>query len=525
MSYLINKTGIGSYSKSNDTGLGSLGGSGDITSEFYEMEPAIVLDIILDENHQLLKNKNIDVSSFPDNYKNTTPDIKDVDYTWIGRALVRQCFSQQGIKQDRLNWAMPLDVTGIVEYPLLNETVIVVKYFGNLYYTRRLNLRGFVNNNGDYKLEKVYGINNGTQTNTGAESLLTNKKNKNSDYIGSLGDYFISNNKIRRLRKFEGDTSIESRFGQSIRFSSYDSVRQNDISKYPDYKTDKEKSSIYGGGNPMILIRNRQRKIGMDNAISSHPKLPEIPIISDVEKNVGGLIDEDINHDGSSIHITSGLTTSKWQPTVYKSMFSSGKEEQALYSPNKSSNFIYPILNGDQIVINTDRLILSSRFGETFHYSKKRFGIVTDSECTIDAQDQIVMTTNNKTVINSPAIYLGQYDETNEPVLLGQTSVDWLFDLCNWLLAHTHWYLHNHPKTGGPSPEQTQLSVQQQQLKVLQSNLNTLMSRRVFVTGGGHAPGANGVAPENYDGTGKSVSINVINGNGVPGGFKGANRR
>ena len=96
-----------------------------------------------------------------------------------------------------------------------------------------------------------------------------------------------------------------------------------------------------------------------------------------------------------------------------------------------NSSFQYPVLNGDQIVINTDRLILSSRYGEPFHYSKKRYGIVTDNEYTLDAHQQIVLTTNAKTVINSPAIYLGQYDQTGEPALLGQTTVNWLYQLCN----------------------------------------------------------------------------------------------
>jgi hypothetical protein len=535
MSYFTNKSGVGSYSKLNDTGLGSLGGSGvGITPEFYEMEPAIVLDVILDENHPLLKSKKLDISSFPDNYKDTTPSSTDADCTWIGRALVRQCFSQQAMAKDKLNWAIPLDVTGIVEYPLINETVIVVKYFGNLYYTKRLNIRGFVNNSGDYKLEKVYGINTGSGV-FGPKSLLSNKKNKSSDYVGSLGSYFLTNNKIRRLRKYEGDTSIESRFGQSIRFSAYDNNRFGDKGAYIDYTGDKTLNPPdVGGGNPMIIIRNRQRKIALDDAIPVHPKLPPIPKISEVEKNVGGLISEDINHDGSSIYMTSGLTTSKWATTVYKSMFAAGKEEQPLFSPKNSSYFAYPILSGDQIVVNTDRIVLSSRFGETLHHSKQRYGIVTDSEYTVDAQDQIVITTNNKTVINSPAIYLGQYGETNEPALLGQTSVDWLYDLCNWLLEHVHWYNHvhedrdgggGHDKTGNADKNVTQFSVQQQQLKLLRDNLHKLMSRRVFMTGGGYAPGVNGRSPVGYDGTAKVVEINTATGDGVPGDFKGANRR
>jgi len=534
MSYFANKTGMGSNSKLNDTGLGSLGGTSHTTvSEFYEFEPAVVLDIILDENHPLLKNKQLDVSSFPENYKDAIPSPKSIDFTWIGRALVRQCFSQQGVAKEKLNWAMPLDVTGVVEYPLINEPVVVVKYFGNLYYTKRLNFRGFVNNSGDYKLEKVYGINTGSGV-FGPQSLLTNKQFKTSDYIGSLGSYFLTNNKIRRLKKYEGDTSIESRFGQSIRFSSYDSERLNYQGNYIDYRGDKTLNpATVGGGNPMILIRNRQRKLASDKAVSVHPKLPPIPFISESEKNVGGLISEDINHDGSSIYITSGLTTSNWQTTVYKSMFADGKEEQPFYSPKQCSQFVFPTLNGDQIVINSDRLVFSSRFGETFHYSKKKYGVVTDEEYTVDAQDQIIFSTNNKTVINSPVIYLGQYGETNEPALLGQTSVDWLYDLCNWLLDHVHWYNHVHPdndgggggNVGNADKNITQLSVQQQQLKIMRDNLNKLMSRRVFMTGGGYAHGADGKIPIGYDGTSKPITINTANGDGVPGDFKGANRR
>jgi hypothetical protein len=84
----------------------------------------------------------------------------------------------------------------------------------------------------------------------------TGPKNvKAANNKGILGYYFLANNKIRTLKKYEGDLTIESRHGQSIRFSSYDNERKNDIgdSKNPDYK---------GCGNPMILIRNKQRPLG-----------------------------------------------------------------------------------------------------------------------------------------------------------------------------------------------------------------------------------------------------------------------
>ena len=99
---------------------------------------------------------------------------------------------------------------------------------------------------------------------------------------------------------------FESRFGQSIRFASYDDNRDNDkgynsdFSGYTDYKgngiTNPYSKTEAGGGNPMIIIRNRQR-----------------PLNSSIEeeKNVGGYMLEDINNDGSSIHLTSGVTLSR----------------------------------------------------------------------------------------------------------------------------------------------------------------------------------------------------------------------
>ena len=90
------------------------------------------------------------------------------------------------------------------------------------------------------------------------------------------------------------------------------------------------------------------------------------------------------------------------------------------------------------------------------------------------------------------------------------------------MIAHTHWYNHSHPDAGGASPNQTQVPVQLQSLKALRDKLHTLMSRRVFLTGGGYAPGANGGSIT--DGV-DPLKINTFSGEGVPGVWKGKNRR
>ena len=89
-------------------------------------------------------------------------------------------------------------------------------------------------------------------------------------------------------------------------------------------------------------------------------------------------------------------------------------------------------------------------------------------------------------------------------------------------IAHTHWYKHNHPDVGDPNPPQTQTSVQWASLMVLRDNLNLLMSRRVFVVGGGFAPGKDGGTIPNGA---TPVKVSTSSGNGVPGGWTGENKK
>jgi hypothetical protein len=509
-------------------------------NEFYEFEPGIVLDIVLDETHEIFNNKQItkiDVDKWPADVNGNKPLDNDVDYSWVGRALVRLVETQKKIEKESLVWAYPLE-SNISEYPLINELVVVVKYMGQIFYTRKLNLHNFVNSSENFGFEMLIGgFKDGTQKGNRelnkpkTEFLGPKSKSRYGGgygFEGAAGRYFLINKNIRSVKRFEGDTVIESRFGQSIRFSTYDNVRDNDKSmdSMKDYKSDGTSNPISGGlsggGNPMIIIRNRQRPILKDGEqYKTHAKLPAA-IGTKMEKNVGGFIPEDINNDGSTIAVTSGMTITKWVTSCYKQMWEQKKEEQSAYSPENCSQFKYPVLNKDQFILNTDRIILSSRLAETFHYSKKRYGIVTDSEYTVDAHDQLILNTNQKTVINSPAIYLGEYNNTNEPVLLGQTTVNWMYELCNWLLEHTHWYIHSHTDAGQESPSQTQMPVEVLSLISLRDRLHMLMSRRVFVTGGGLSPGQDGVNIK--DGV-ESVKINTYSGTGVPGGFNGKNYR
>lgn len=510
-------------------GLGSSQSGGSTSGEFHELELGVVLDIVLDDKHPVLTqgeklHRLIDADRWPVNLLDQKADPKvDVDYTWIGRALIRPIVSEKSTDKDQLVWAYPME-NNFSEYPLINETVVISVFNGKTYYSRKVNYHNWPNNNLDFAINNLVSGKPNTELYSNVpysgskESILKAQTTEilqgNTGYKGYAGKYFVANNKIRTIKRFEGDLLLESRHGQTIHMSAYDANRSNDIG-IPNNKDYKD------GGNPMIIIRNRQRpllKEGQKLSLNHSPN-PSTITGTKFEKNTGGFLEENINHDGSSIYITSGQTISSWVTTCYKKMFGVGEEVSKFAG---KSAFKFPILNGDQIVINTDRMILSSRYAEMMQFSKKRFAIVTDNEYTVDAHQQIVLTTNTKTVINSPAIYLGEYDMTSEPALLGQTAVNWLYELCNWLLAHTHWYKHSHEDAGKESPSQTQLPVQQQQLIALRDKLHTLMSRRVFVTGGGLAPGQNGGTIT--DGT-EPVKISVGSGAGVPGEWKGKNYR
>jgi len=446
--------------------------------DFYELEPAVVEDVILDTEHPIFKNKYavVDENEWPPTSANSPHEKGDPDYSWIGRAKLRMIVSEEGVNRSVLNWAIPME-TNIKEYPVINELVVVAKYLNNYYYTRKLNAKNFINHNADFRWERRYGLNDlfkpTPQVTNGIESQ-TSAVLKDDDHKGCLGKYFKANDKIRPLQPFEGDTIFESRHGSSIRFGCYVNDKTLDAGdpKNIDY-TD-------GHGNPMVLIRNRQRPISRDKGSP--------------ESKLNGNILEDINKDGSSIQLTSGLTKSKYQIVCKKRQFTEGTEEQSKFSPSGCSDFKFPELIGDQSVWNSDRIIISSRNAETFHFSKKRYGVVTDDEYTVDAHKQIVMTSNTKTVFNSPFIYLGEYNQTKEPVLLGQTSAEWMYELCEVVSEIAK-------IIGGPT------MVQVLKLKFLQAKIPKLLSKRVFVTGGGYAPGQDGGTVSGLSEPGKISSI------------------
>jgi hypothetical protein len=440
---------------------------------FYELEEAVVLDVILDETHPEFANAELDTVDWPPNIDGSEPVAGAKNYGIIGKIRFRFLNSEKGKDKQRLNWAYPMENTGISEYPLMNEVVIVGKYMNKFFYSRKLNTKQIVNSNAAFITERINGYVDQnfniylgkSMPFNGPTSTMNYAGGKN--YMGVLGNYFTFNPNIRAIKRREGDTIIESRFGSSVRFAAYDDNRNNDVGAGGEYGE--------GAGNPMVLIRNRQAPVTIPQGFTAK-----------------GYTIEDINKDGSSIHITSGMTTSAFQPTTTTAIY------------NGLTLVPLPTLDGDQIVINSDRLVFSSKANEMLFYSKKRIAMATDAEFDFSAGTSATFSVTKWFTINAPQIFLGDHAKIYEPALLGRTTVTWLSAMCDWMLLQVnsqiqtvtaliaHFHMTKLGPTTPPLPpaldiwtlQLTSLQAQQISLLALQSQLSSLMSSRVFVSGG-----------------------------------------
>jgi hypothetical protein len=276
----------------------------------------------------------------------------------------------------------------------------------------------------------------------GISEITTGNSGKNETIRkGFAGKYFKRNLRIHQLALKEGDTLLQGRFGNSIRFSGYIHDDTNNGIQYP-----------------AILIRNGESS---DNQ----------------KKKVFDVVSEDINNDGTSIQITSGK---------YKTLFSS------TIKVKKEANQNYPSsdqLIGDQIVVNSGRVILSSKTAETFLFSKKAFSVFSDDVVTIDSEKGIkyvsqngnieISAKNNKNIIfkvgTGAKIYHGK-DGADQQAILGNKLVDLigkLIDVINNMQFNT--YMGPTVGPGPMAPFKTQLTTIKTQLKTTLSKNNYLV--------------------------------------------------
>ena len=196
-----------------------------------------------------------------------------------------------------------------------------------------------------------------------------------------LGDTFVEKLDIKNLQPFEGDIFYEGRWGQSLRFGS--TVNNSPISN-PWSRTGQN-------GDPLTILRNSQYDDGKDAWI------PQV---------------EDINKEGSSIYMTS---TQAIPIEVSSKSYSSYK-----LAPTKPKQFA-----GEQIILNSGRLLFNTKEDSILMSSKNSINLNAVNDVNIDAP---------KTVIQSNEILLGDKNAF-EPVILGNKFLTDLSKLLTQVIA------------------------------------------------------------------------------------------
>ena len=337
------------FGSSPEGGMGKSGGQyfiiGRVTS--------IVLGEYLDDN----KTKNTDWTNDGDLGK------IDFEILYTGLNMVK------ANKVSKSAWPI---FSFVRQYPLINEIVYIVSGPSDEL-------------NDNYKNQKLFyfppfgvwnAVNHNAFPNMDQYSEFLKYQYQQPGYQGSadvsqtklpLGIAFQENDKVRSLTPFEGDTLIEGRFGQSIRFGSSNIIRASKNT----WSTNRDSN-----GKPITVIINGQGRPSAQNA----------------DKFVTTV--EDISRDDSSIYLTSGQVLNTLS-----------------VSEIKSAKYEFPY-KGNQAVVCSDRVMLYSKKENVLLYSKQEIGISAIKPVNVYSSENVI--------VNSPKICFGDEFAT-ESAMLGDT--------------------------------------------------------------------------------------------------------
>jgi hypothetical protein len=318
-----------------------------------------------------------------------------------------------------LFFAFPFD-KNFINLPLKNETVEIYEGNGSQYFYRRIGAETTPNFNSSDTLIDDSFIKDNSKGNTQKDyrrvqnTGITKTNNDIGNKYSGYGEYFEPDTTIHKLKLYEGDSLIQSRFGQSIRFSGYNNDR-NVLS-------------------PTLILRNGESSLSK-------------------KRNIDEITEEDVNRDGSVIVFGSNQYQLPFQPgTVDDSGVSDFETKPASFSEYPSK------LIGDQILINSGRLIFSAKTAEMIFYSKKNYGFISDGRMSIDNKlgidvsvgANINIVTNDRDIVmytGNGSIFLGNTDL--EPMVKGKQLVEVLSELID-VIVQQQYLTPSGPSAVGP---------------------------------------------------------------------------
>jgi hypothetical protein len=394
---------------------------------------AYVYDVILDETH-----------------------ARAVDSSYVGAVIFRTQEDTTTI-ETKLPIAFPFD-KHTKNLPVRNEKIELFQTVSSdgakagTYFYRRTGTEYDNGNNADPKAISRHfkprpetgetGEDKVEQYKRVSETGIERKESDNTSPYDGFGNYF-SPNPTHTLKVYEGDSIFESRFGQSIRYSAYNNLADKDKDGNPIPKY-----------SPTIIIRNGQSSYSLNNKLLQES------------------IEEDINRDGTIIALTSKEHQLDFKPGTIDDKGGSDFETKPESFQNYPSKLI-----GDQLFMNSGRIILSAKNGEMIFYSKKNYGFISDGGMSIDnklgidisVHDRISVVTNDRDVTfftGNGCIYLG--NKQLEPMVKGKQLVKILERLIDAIVAQ-QFLTPSGPSKIGPENHPTFGSIK--------SELNTILSQ------------------------------------------------
>lgn len=320
------------------------------------------------------------------------------------------------------DYAFPFDKNNFT-FPIKGETVIILKMFNQTFWLPYTNTpysnyrRDEITYVATRPVDTIGNDKSGgsytSQTRTGGKSTSADR-NENIEYN--------INEKIKFINPKQGDTIISGRVGNTIRFSEFHLTE--------DGKTP----------SPSIFIRNKQ-----------NPELDLLPI--------GTLVNEDVNKDGTSIYITSNKVKVPFKETIKKQKIA------FVDYPNSKD------LSGDQLFVNSDRIVLSAKAKEFIIFGKSNTGIITDGKFSVDSIGDSHIHSDNNIIF-----------QTKKNIVLSTDGIGniWLGEV---------------KKTSGKAGEDVQRAVLGGELIALMEEMLDAINKMVFATGvGPTGPGPHNAA-------------------------------
>lgn len=302
---------------------------------------------------------------------NENNDFVDTDVRFLGAIEYRR---ESFINNE--DYAFPFDKNNIT-YPLIGETVLILN-IGNSHYWLPYSATQYPNFRESLLVSEI-----GREKNVSTGNSENKNKNYTETKTGSTGQtgtpkksdekQYKVNEKIKFLKPRSGDTIISGRVGNTIRFSEF-------------FLTEDGKTS-----SPGIFIRNKQNP-QLDNS------------------KIGTTIDEDINNDGTSIYFTSNKVKVPFKENISKTKVAF-KEY-----PNSEK------LTGNQLFVNSDRVILSAKASEFIIFGKGNTGVITDGNYSIDAEREVYIHNRQNITIHSEGANQIFLNSENGKIFLGKNT-------------------------------------------------------------------------------------------------------